>query len=294
MKALFCTDGSKISYDALKNFSKWIKKEETTVDTICVIDWSFLPDETIIEDSGFVTSCRNTADSILECTQKEILSLGFIVGEKIKHCGAVVESIIEQLCKTDYDIIVLGSHGKKGIQIWLGSVSREVLEAVEIPAYISKHENEAQNILFTTDGSDISLETAKKAIEMLNLADKNVYICTVMENPDLLFLEGTLDANWMMAIKTQQQIYAEGSLSILSALFEEKNIAVKESKILEGIPAQKIINYAKEKKIDLVITGAKRKTKLRSFLMDSVSKRVVENVKSDTFVLKIPQNTQTT
>ena len=47
MKVLFCTDGSKISFNALHNFAKWAP-ENTIIDTICVIDWSFLPDDVVI------------------------------------------------------------------------------------------------------------------------------------------------------------------------------------------------------------------------------------------------------
>ena len=43
MKALFCTDGSKISFNALYNFSNWSKRE--AIDAICVIDWNFLPED---------------------------------------------------------------------------------------------------------------------------------------------------------------------------------------------------------------------------------------------------------
>ncbi len=286
MKILFCTDGSQISFNAIRNYSHWVKKEDIIVDTICVIDWSFLPDETIIDGSEFVNSCRNVADSILEYSEKEIKSIGFIAGEKIKQCGSAVESILEQLDNESYDTIVMGSHGKKGLQIWLGSVSREVLEASQIPTYISKKHTNTQNVLFATDGSEESLDAAEKAINMLNLQDKNVYACTVTENPDLLFLEGTLDPNWMMAIKTQQQIYSDNAIKTILALFDKYKIEVKQSRIIEGIPAQSILNYAKEKNIDLIITGSKIKTKMHRFLLDSVSKRVVENAKMDTLTMK--------
>ena len=54
MRILFCTDGSKISFNALKNISRWVKN--AFVDTICVIDWSFLPSEINIEDKNFTYS----------------------------------------------------------------------------------------------------------------------------------------------------------------------------------------------------------------------------------------------
>lgn len=285
MRALFCTDGSKISYDALRNASHWIDKSIVT-DTICVIDWSFLPDEVVIEDSGFTTSCRNIADEILDYSKNLIDEIGLISGEKIKHCGAAVESIIEQINSKEYDIIIMGSHGKKGIQMWLGSVSREVLEATKVPVYISKENNTGKKILFTTDGSEISYNIIKKAISILNLQNKEIYICTVTENPDLLFLEGTLDTNWLMAIQTQQEIYSEKALNTVKKLFQDKDIEIRGSEVLTGVPAQSIINYGKEKGIDLIISGSKTKTRMQSFLLDSTSKRVVENSKSDTLIIR--------
>ena len=151
MKVLFCTDGSKISYYALHNFSKWAK--DVIMDTICVIDWSFLPDHVIVEAEGFNNSCANIADDILEYTKKEIEANGILCGEIFKQCGSAVESIIEQSAKEKYDLILLGSHGKKGIQKWLGSVSREIAYSEGLSTYISKEENSGKKILFATDGS---------------------------------------------------------------------------------------------------------------------------------------------
>lgn len=285
MKVLFCTDGSKISYDAIENFSKWTTSE-TTVDAICIIDWSFLPEEVIIEETGFVNSCRNVADSILEHAEKVITSLDLTAGKKIKLCGAAVESILDQAEKEEYDLIIMGSHGKKGIQRWLGSVSREVLDAAALPVYISKNKNLSNKILFTTDGSETSYTVTEQAIKTLNLSGKEVYLCTVTENPDLLFLEGTLDSNWMMAIRTQQEIYSEHAVKKILELFERYNIEVKQSRILEGTPAKSIIGYAEEISADLIVLGSGRKTKMQNFLLDSVSKRVVEHTKSDTIVFR--------
>ena len=285
MKVLFCTDGSKISYDAIENFSKWTTSE-TTVDAICIIDWSFLPEEVIIEETGFVNSCRNVADSILEHAEKVITSLDLTAGKKIKLCGAAVESILDQAEKEEYDLIIKRSHGKKGVQRWLGSVSREVLDAADLPVYISKNKNLSNKILFTTDGSETSYTVTEHAIKTLNLSGKEVYLCTVTENPDLLFLEGTLDSNWMMAIRTQQEIYSEHAVKKILELFERYNIEVKQSRILEGTPAKSIIGYAEEISADLIVLGSGRKTKMQNFLLDSVSKRVVEHTKSDTIVFR--------
>ena len=171
------------------------------------------------------------ADSILEHAEKVITNLDLTAGKKIKLCGAAVESILDQAEKEEYDLIIMGSHGKKGIQRWLGSVSREVLDAADLPVYISKNKNLSDKILFTTDGSETSYTVTEQAIKTLNLSGKEVYLCTVTENPDLLFLEGTLDSNWMMAIRTQQEIYSEHAVKKILELFERYNIEVKQSRM---------------------------------------------------------------
>ena len=111
MKILFCTDGSKISYNAIKNISGWVK--EAVIDIICVIDWSFLPDDITLESSGFTISCANVADSILDYAEKLVDEAGFTKGKRIKNCGAAIESILEQAENEYYDLILMGSHGKK-------------------------------------------------------------------------------------------------------------------------------------------------------------------------------------
>ncbi len=278
MKVLFCTDGSKISRDALKNFAQ-IAPKNTVVDTICVTDFTFLPEETFFE--SFINSCQDIAQSILDETKTIIEDLDLNCGKLIKHCGSAVESILEQ---TGYDLIVMGSHGKKGIQVWLGSVSKEVLNSSDTSVYISKEEQKIQNVLFTTDGSIESYNSAKRALEFLNLEGKNIYLCTVIENPDTLFLNGTLDSNWLMAIQSRQERYAEQSLNEFATLFKD----VKSSEVLTGIPAQKIIEYSKN--MDLIVTSKKKKTKMQKFLSDSVSTRIVENCKCDTLVINCAQN----
>ena len=105
MKILFCTDGSKISFNSLKNISGWIKYAE--IDTICVIDWTFLPDEISIEETGFTASCANVADTILDFAEDEIEKYGLKHGERIKHCGSAIDSILEQSEKEKYDCFFL-------------------------------------------------------------------------------------------------------------------------------------------------------------------------------------------
>ena len=289
MRILFCTDGSKLSFNALRNFSDYVCGD-VIVDVICVIDWSFLPDDVVIEETGFVNNCRNVADTVLEKSKLLIEELGLIVGDVIKHCGSAVETILEQAEKQCYEFVVLGSHGKKGLQRWLGSVSREILDETSLPVYVSKVKNKDSRILFATDGSEFSDKIVDFAIDKLCLERAKIFVCSVSENPDLLFLDGTLDSNWLLAIQAQQEIYAEHAINKVKDKLQKAGISNLESSVISGSPTVSIIDYIKEKEIDLVILGSRLKTKMEKFLIDSVSKRVIEHSQCDSLIIKTISN----
>lgn len=284
MKILFCTDGSKISFNALKNLSGWVKNAE--IDTICIIDWSFLPQEISIEDTSFNYSCANVADTILDYAEEEIKKLGMEPCERIKNCGSAIESILEQADSKNYDLILMGSHGKKGLQKWLGSVSQEIINSSKISDYIAKEENNQKKLLLTTDGTSCSLEILSSILPKMKLEDKEIHICMVNEDPNLLFLDGTLDTNWLLDIQRQQQKYAARAIEDIRSMLAKHKINANETAILSGIPAQKIIDYARTNDIDLIILGSRNKSKLDRFLTGSVSKRVLENVISDIWLIR--------
>ncbi|MDR1168286.1 MAG: universal stress protein [Heliobacteriaceae bacterium] len=284
MKILFCTDGSETSFSAIKNSRNWT--ENAGVDIISVIDWNFLPDEINLEAPGFYEFCANSADNILNLAKKEVEKAGFTAGKLIKHCGSVSESILEELENGSYDLAVLGSHGKKGIQSWLGSVSRKVSVSGKTCVYTAKQENNSKRILFTTDGTVKSSEGIIEAVSHIKLNEKEIYICMVNEEPGLLFLEGTLDTNWLIKIENQQRDYAQKAIEDIKKIIVQKGYEVKETAVLTGNPAQKILEYSKNNNIDLIVMSSKHKEEKSAFLGGSVCKRVLENTASDVIIAK--------
>lgn len=283
MRILFCTDGSEISSNALHNSVNLIK--EAVIDPICVIDWSFLPTSMNIESAGYSQAYENIAESVLNFAGSDIEEKGFTLGNKIKSFGSAAEGILEQLEKEDYDLVLIGSHGKKGIQKWLGSVSRQVISNTIVPVFVSRKRREDKKILLTVDGSDYSINAVKHVVELFDLIGKEVHIISVKENPELLPMEATLDKNWFDAIEKQQKIHATKAINKAKMILENARIPVQSEIILTGNPAQKIIEYCDKEKIDLVIMGARTKTDLSKLLLGSVSKRVLENVEADVLIV---------
>lgn len=283
MNVLFCTDGSKISYNSILNFSSWVK--DFSLDILSVVDWSCLPDSVSIENSEFASQCSTSANVILDYAETYLKEMGLNVAQKIKICGEAVDTILDLVDSGKYDFVVLGSHGKKGIQKWLGSVSQEVASSANISSYISKNINNRKKVLFAVDNSELSAKVVLNSLNFLNLEDKEIYLATVYEIPDYLFLEGNVDSTWILEIEKKQEQASRLLLNSFEKFFIEKSLEVKDKLIFRGVPSQEIINFSNKKDIDLVVTGIRTRKHLSKFLLGSVSKRILENVKSDVLIV---------
>ncbi len=283
MNVLFCTDGSKISYNSIINFSFWVK--DFSLDILSVVDWSCLPDSVSIENSEFASQCSTSANVILDYAETYLKEMGLNVAQKIKICGEAVDTILDLVDSGKYDFVVLGSHGKKGIQKWLGSVSQEVASSANISSYISKNINNRKKVLFAVDNSELSAKVVLNSLNFLDLEDKEIYLATVYEVPDYLFLEGNVDSTWILEIEKKQEQASRLLLNSFEKSFIEKGFEVKDKLIFRGVPSQEIINFSNKKDIDLVVTGIRTRKHLSKFLLGSVSKRILENVKSDVLIV---------
>lgn len=283
MNVLFCTDGSKISYNSIINFSSWVK--DFSLDILSVVDWSCLPDSISIENSEFASQCSTSANVILDYAETYLKEMGLNVAQKIKICGEAVDTILDLVDSGKYDFVVLGSHGKKGIQKWLGSVSQEVASSANISSYISKNINNRKKVLFAVDNSELSAKVVLNSLNFLNLEEKEIYLATVYEVPDYLFLEGNVDSTWILEIEKKQEQASRLLLNSFEKSFIEKGFEVKDKLIFRGVPSQEIINFSNKKDIDLVVTGIRTRKHLSKFLLGSVSKRILENVKSDVLIV---------
>lgn len=283
MKILFCSDGSQCSLISFENSVKFI--DDASVDIICVIDWSFLPDTMGMDKNNFSYIYDNIADSVLNYSAKLVKKYGFEVGSKIKSFGSPSDAILETLEDSEYDLVILGSNGKKGFQKWIGSVSSQVVTRTDVPCFVSKKEVKDENILITTDGSECSIKYIKKFTELINLRNKNITLLTVKESPEFYPVEASMDKNWFDSIESEQRAYAIKTLKTARAIFEGLKIDIKNEVILTGNAAQEIIEYCNKEQVDLILLGSRKRNDLSKILLGSVSKRVIENVECAALVI---------
>ncbi len=283
MKILFCTDGSECSIHSFENMSYYVNS--AVVDIICVVDWTFLPTSMTMEKQSYTQVYEKIADEVLNFASEIVKKNEFEIGKKIKAFGSPSEEITQTIENDDYDLIVLGSHGKKGFQKWIGSVSRQVVSRTNVPCFVSKNLTKNHKTLITTDGSECSFNYIKYFAKNFDIKDKEISVLNVKESPEYFPVDAAADKNWLEALEKEQKIYAAKSINKVKAILKDKKVEVANEIILTGNPAQEIIDYCRKDKIDLVVMGSRKRNDLSKILLGSVSKRVLENVDCGVLVI---------
>lgn len=143
-----------------------------------------------------------------------------------------------------------------------------------------------KNILVPTDFSDNSLNALEFSSCMAKQHNSLIHLLHVVE-PD--YLEQTPRAYDSMAHYRRARIMdAEEDVRRFLAKISLRDISVTES-ILEGYAPERIVNYAWDKKIDLILISAHGKGKNYLKPLGSVSQRVLKNSFVPVFLFKDSQ-----
>jgi len=126
-------------------------------------------------------------------------------------------------------------------------------------------------VLLAYDGSDASKKALKRAIDI-----------TAKENGELVILSVT-EPVCPVSITEKECSLLDNSLrtetkNILDKIKTEmaKETVKVRTVVKEGVPAEEIIKFAKENKIDLVVTGSHGRHGAKKFFLGSVSLRIAE------------------
>ncbi|MCS7164296.1 MAG: universal stress protein [Thermodesulfovibrio sp.] len=137
-----------------------------------------------------------------------------------------------------------------------------------------------QNILVCFDGSEWSKKALNKAIEIAQKFNSKITVLSVV--PKVCFLEMGIDCATVESIFKAE---VEGNLKKAEEILNEKGVR-GQTLILEGTPADVIVDYAKDNNIDLIVIGTKGKDATERTLFGSVSQKVTANAGCAVLVIK--------
>lgn len=141
-KILVPTDGSKRAHDAAVFAADLAQQHGAQVVGVYVIDpfpYIGIGDASAVGLQAYMAEAKAAAMQSLEDIQASCEARGVAFqGDTIER-NVIYEGILETAEVEGCDLIVMGSHGRKGVQaLILGSVAQKVLTHAKVPVLITK------------------------------------------------------------------------------------------------------------------------------------------------------------
>ena len=277
------TDGSELAESAIDGALALAERHDAAVHVIHVIDLGELPDDATSEAAAELS---RGADQHM----KSVVDAGDQLGVTptttvVESDRAVHREIVEYADDHDADLIVMGTHGRKGIdQRVLGSTTERTLRVSSVPV-LTVHDGavlgpDFETILVPTDGSDVANAAANHAISLADGTDAAVHVVHAVDTA----VTSTLDES--AAVLAGLEDDGRAAVDAVIERADGAELRSVQASVLSGTPARSILDYTDEYDVDLVVMGTHGRTGLERYLLGSVTEKVVRL--ADVPVLSVP------
>ncbi|MGB9478344.1 MAG: universal stress protein [Candidatus Acidiferrum sp.] len=305
MRILLAIDGSKFSEAATRTVIAQGRPGDTEVRVMQVIDvlsnqlpemMAYYPGVEHARDAQ-----RKPAEALVAKTAHLLRAKGLQVTAAVE-LGSPKSKIIDIAAEWHADLIVLGSHGRTGLdRFLLGSLPDSVLRhahcSVELvrlprPAKGSKRisaaaKGKVRRILLAVDDSKFSEAAARLLIEQIRSPETEVRVLHVVEPLPRLLARGTRGYNPALdKLKEARARQAEDLVAKFAEMLLSNNLKVTTA-VGKGDPKSKILDAAEQWKAELIVLGSIGQTGLERFLMGSVSDTVACHARCSVEVVRI-------
>lgn len=133
-------DGSSTSLLAVSKAAELAKVFGSSVTAVYVVDpypFTGVGADFAYGQAQYLSAATTEANTALEAVRKIMEEAGQPVNTVVGEGHAVHEGIVRVVENTGADLIVMGSHGRRGLEkLMLGSVTARVLRSVHVPVLV--------------------------------------------------------------------------------------------------------------------------------------------------------------
>jgi nucleotide-binding universal stress UspA family protein len=140
-----------------------------------------------------------------------------------------------------------------------------------------------KKILIATDGSETAKKAADFGIQIAGLSGAKVYSVYVIDTTPYYSIP--LDQVWSKEVYEQLETMGnEITLDVVKTAITAGLEA--ESVVLKGDPAERIVNFAEEQHVDIIVVGSHGIGGFERLVIGSVSEKVVRHAKVPVLVVR--------
>ncbi|MDS0473577.1 universal stress protein [Natrinema sp. 1APR25-10V2] len=218
---------------------------------------------------------RKEREEIAERTCNDLSTSG-VSTEQAVRTDIPHKAILRYATEQDIDLIVMGTHGRTGVERYLlGSVTEKVIRLSDVPVLTVKAEEDGEatypytDILVPTDGSEGAEAAIDPAIDIARTYDARLHALSVIDTMSMgvdvrsgAFLEALEEAT-QSAVESIEELATQASVSAVETAIEHGN------------PYRGIRTYVEEHDIDLVMMGTHGRSGIGRYLLGSVAEKTV-------------------
>jgi len=213
---------------------------------------------------------------------------GLSIVQRQVESEAPPERLVAYAEDQDIDLVVMGTHGRRGVRrMLLGSVTEEVIRRAPCPVYtIQADVDEApaqavHRILVPVDFSEASETAVRHAMEVARTYGAEVHLLHVVEEvvyPSAYGIEPALFPSEEVVARVENTL---GEMAREGTSYENVQVAAT-----IGYAPMTILDYVQENEIDLVVIATHGRAGLDRMLLGSVAERVIRQSPVPVFVVK--------
>jgi nucleotide-binding universal stress UspA family protein len=230
-----------------------------------------------VDPAPMIAAADEENDSVLKGAIGECAGHG-VVAKKVFVHGSLADGIVAAARAEHADLIVVGTHGRKGLaRTVLGSVAEAILRSSDVPVlvvtrHVKGHEGEAvfQRALVAVDESEPSRAALSVAAHLSSSLRTRLILCTAFE-ATVLSSGGAARAAQAEVHAAASQLAERGEHAAGAAPLIDDEIVVS------GPPEDVIEPTAIRRNCDLIIVGSHARHGLHRVLEGSVAETVARS-----------------
>lgn len=262
-KILVGTGGSVFVERAVRLTGNIFRKSESDITLLCVND----PSESIDVDKSI-----NIAKDILK-------EFGIQPSAKVRKGHPAKEILSESV--EGYDLVVMGSHGTKGIlEFFLGDTAVQVIENLKVSTMIVRGKGEINNILMPVRLGKEKDELLSVTGEIARAINSKVTILYVIPLPAMYGIH--LKENIELLEKHPSEA---AHIRRVAAEMEEEYGIKSEIRLREGVPEEEILEEAEEGNHDMIVVGSSSWRGISGLILGNLSYTIVKHSKQSVVVV---------
>jgi nucleotide-binding universal stress UspA family protein len=217
------------------------------------------------------------AKRLLEEHRSEAEAAGVRCSTKLAR-GSIVKEITKIVEDDRIDLVVVGSHGRRGLErVLLGSTAEGIRDNVDCSVLIARTSPPQRRILIAVDESEASQKAGRVATGLMTATSTWAHVVHVMA-PPVSGVDAEGDKKW-------RSIASELSTELAEVLRFPKGSWVHYD-LLVGYPADEILRSAREDDVDLIVMGSRGLSGFVSRIVGSVGRYVSRHAEQSVLIVK--------